>query len=240
MDTTGKSVSLLVIISVIAVITAGWIQTNYEPQRTGNILLGLSIAALVFVAVAELFKDTANIDDNSAGPEISGRQLGVQAIVGVLLSIIPIVLSIITPFSIGLPSVNLSVVGQSIIRILIAPIVEEVFFLGTAIMVYYVALLLTKQRFAAIPITLVMVSATFSLYHWLAYGATFLVSGAFVGAAVFRFLTLLIVLAACFFADEESGFSVSSVAPVIITTIVMHMAFNAFITIRSLSVVGVA
>lgn len=223
---------LLLTFAIVCIVLGGWVVANYEPVRTGNILVALALlgSALLFITI---LLDT---DDAGEGPEITKGEIGVQFLGGIFGGIIPIVLSLFTPLTLVMPIVALSVVGKVLVSILIAPPIEEFFFLMLACAFYAVMLKMTDSKGISILSTLLVVPLAFAFYHWYAYGATLLVSGAFIGAAVFRLLTLLIVLLVS--STEEIGFSVETVAPVIIATTMMHMVYNIFILGSSLSVVG--
>ena len=235
----GKAILVLAIIGVIGIAAGGWILANYEPQRTGNILVGLGVGGFIMAVLASPLKESIDVDDDSEGPEVSGGNIFAQVIGGFLFSIIPILLSVFTPLSIGIPVISYSVAVQGIVSIAIAPIIEELFFLTLAIIVYYLSLRVTGNRPIAIVFTLITIPAVFAAYHWVAYGATFLVGTAFIGAAIFRAITLIIILAVAAVADEgEVGFSTETVAPVIISLIIMHAVFNAFAFVSGLSKLG--
>jgi len=240
MEEQGKAIAILVIIGLVGVAAGGWILANFEPQRTGTILLGFALGGLIMGALAGPLKEVLEVNDEAAGPEITGSNIGAQFIGGFLLSIVPIILSVFTPLSIGLPELQLSIgiAVRAIVSIVIAPIVEELFFLTLAIVLYLLIMKFTDLKPIAITGTMIVISVLFAGYHWVAYGATFLVGGAFIGAAVFRFLTLMIVIIVSAAAEEEVGFTAESVAPVIISLIIMHSMFNGFVFAQALSIVG--
>ena len=234
-EDTGANL-LMFTVAIFCIVLGGWVIANYEPQRTGIIFVALALLGLLLLMFGVFSDGILNIDDDSEGPEITKGELGVQAVGGIFAGIVPIIISLVTPLSIGLPIIALSLSGKIFVSVFVAPPIEEFFFLMLAIAIYKLSMKSTDEsRGISIAITLLVVPVVFAAYHWFAYGATWLVAGAFIGAAVFRLLTLLIVLAVSA-ADGEPGFSVQTVAPVILVVIIMHMLYNAFIFAKTLSI----
>lgn len=237
-----KDILLLSILGILNVAGTGWILTNYvsddsDPHAVGIKIFGLAVFGMIlflFNVVADVFlKWSADVD----APEIDGAEVGGQAIGGFFGGVVPILLSIFTPLSMTVPVLPFSTVGNFLISTLGSPPVEEFGFLMLAVALYLVIFRATKSKALAILAVLVIDPALFALYHWWAYGETLLVSGAFLGAAVFRELTLLLVLGVSG-AAGDTGFSLEAVAAVIIATIFMHFDFNGFTYVKGLSIVG--
>lgn len=208
-----------------------WYVSSFQPVKVGVFFLAVSITTLVVVLLSDKLFEAVKYDDDAGGFEITLPQSAYQFVAGSFLGLIPIVLSILTPLSITLPTVQLSVSGQALTSIIVAPLIEEPAFLfAVPVLLVAVAYAITKSKGASLTISFLGTCAIFSLCHWAAYGASALVSAQFLGAAVFRAITLLIVLGASA-AEGDIGFGTNSAASVIIATIVMHAMFNAYVLI---------
>ncbi len=232
---------LIAVLAVICIIAGTWMTTNYEPQRVGVIFTVLGAVVLLGALLEkQLLEITGAEAPDDGDAEINP---GRQAIGGIALGLIFILVGVFSAFSITIPHGSLStahgglaVAGEALISILGAPLLEEPFFLFfLPLVIFALAYKFTNNHSVSILLVLLLVSVIFALYHWIAYDASTLTAGAFFGAAIFRFITLLLVV----LVSKGEGFSTGTVAPVIITAIIMHIMFNAFLYGKSLSIVGV-
>lgn len=239
MNISGKQ--LLVVISILGLLGGLWLLTNYEPQRIGEILTGLSAASLIVVlAAGPLARSLGNTQSaDGAGIVDIRRSLGLGIAFGVILLFLSTVVNLtlvipVVTYSVG-ASKFLAVTAQGFITVLVAPIIEEVFFLFVIPFVIYSLLYAKiKSNAATIAITVVLSSAAFALFHYYAYGASLLLSGAFLGAALFRLITLLIVV----LRGGTHGFTIGDVTPTILSAIIMHAIFNFAVFTKYLVVSG--
>ena len=91
-------------------------------------------------------------------------------------------------FALGFPSLPVSIgaVTSFLVVGLVAPVVEEAVFRG-------VALPILMQRFGKF-VALFLSALVFAGFHWLVYGASLSVSGAFIGAGIFGILAGFLAL----------------------------------------------
>lgn len=224
----GKSNLLIGSIAILGIIGGGWLLTNYKPITFGLIFTILSSVGLMVAVLARPIGRFFSVDvpDDGGGGLALGKQLGLS-----FLGVVPIILFLTFSLSIGVPALTLSVLTNTLITVFLAPIVEEVFFLF--VVPFLVGMYLRKLGIAGFILNLLVSSFIFSVYHWLAYGATFLVGGAFIGAFVFRLLTLIVVA----WIAKSTIYVPATVGRGIVTAILMHFMFNAFIVVNKLVIV---
>lgn len=136
-------------------------------------------------------------------------------LLGLLFGTIFIVANIFTGISIGLPSLPAQVVGKYGIVSVLAPIFEEAGFRGV--------LLFLTGGFGLIPLYLINI-ITFSLFHYVAYGASLAaMSASFIGAGLFAAFAVFVTL------------RYKSILPAIIT----HAIFNTFLLTKYFVLVAI-
>jgi membrane protease YdiL (CAAX protease family) len=218
---------LLGSISFLGIIGSGWVLTNYSPKSIGNILVVLSVIAFIF---SLLYKQIGAFFQQSFSDAGAPLRLKLQFLLGGLLGFIPIVLSLAFSLSIGTPSLSVNENIRYIIVVFLAPIVEESFFLF--VVPFFLARLLQRYGVVGFVVNLFLSSFIFAIYHWLAYGAVFGLSSAFIGAFVFRLITLVMVS----LLSRSTQFTPLDVARGIVIAVIMHFMFNGFIETMKLLV----
>lgn len=227
---TGKAI--IGMVSILGMIGGGWLITNYEPLSVGVIAFALSLVALVVAVsaglIARFFNTSLPSSDGAIGLK---KQVWSSLLVGV-----PIGLNSAFGFTIGVPTLALSIATQSILTIFVFPAVEEVFFLFAV--PFLLSLLLRKQGLFGVFLVFILTSAIFSAYHWAAYGRTTLVAGVFMGAFLFRLLTLIVVAWLSGAALRDLKFTPGQVGKGIVAAYLMHVIFNAYTITQSLSIIA--
>jgi hypothetical protein len=137
---------------------------------------------------------------------------------GIIYGLIFVLANLSTGFSIGLPLWALSASSsiRSVVVIGLAPIVEDLFFLLVLVLTYYI---FKKNKIAA----LIATSILFGVYHLVAYQGQI---GSLISAMVFRAAVVLIYWSRK--ADFGNLFNTQTVS-VLVSVIIMHAVFNAFI-----------
>ena len=231
------SVSGRIIIGIIALlglVIGAWYATNYQPQRVGVIFTLLSLATIVVLFLERAICSYFGQPYDGGEATLTARSVLVQIVLGLAFGFGIVFLSSRTGLSIGLPSVQQSIGGMAFTSIIGAPIIEEPFFrFVVPFLLYLIFSKVTGSRWAGAVISLFASAVLFALYHWAAYGATLLVSGAFVGAGIFATLLLLAQLV-----WNAGRFSSKSASVLIIAFVVSHAVFNAYIYARPFFIAG--
>lgn len=231
-------------LSIIGVIAGYWVYVTFAPSYVGIIFAGMCFISLIVAVLARpIGSALGNTGASANSPDL---RVGQQLILGIIFGLFFIALAYLTPFAIGVPTVSYAVssssspfsaIGPSIVQTVIAPISEELFFFFVIPFLLYSLLMgWLRSRPGAVALTIILTSSLFALYHFRAYGATLLLSGAFIAAGSFRLVVLLIagIRGRAF----SIGFEPASVAPVLLTAILMHVSFNIAVVAKALVVTG--
>jgi len=142
---------------------------------------------------------------------------------GVGIGIIFIVINRLTQsiFSLGLPTLPQQVIGGVMVGIIVAPILEEIFFRG---LIYSVLKEATRSKWTAI----IGQAVAFSMFHFLAWTGGFYaglgtMSGAFISAGIFGIIAQIIV-------NKTDS---------LVGSIIAHMIFNTFLLAGTFLVIAV-
>lgn len=226
--------AVLGIFAGLGVLTGLWYLVNWTPQRLGIIFTAISAITLLVLLLEKPLSNYFGQPVDNGDTQVTPGQILLQVVLGVFLGGLVVFLSSSTGLSIGLPTVSASITGQAFTSTIVAPLIEEPFFrFAVPFLLFLIFAKVTGNRWAGAGISLILSSIVFAVYHWLAYGATLLVTGAFVGAATFGFLLLFIELV-----RNKGVFSSRSASVLIITFFLTHMIFNTFIYLKPLFIAG--
>lgn len=151
-----------------------------------------------------------------------------NSLLGLFYSIVFIFANLLTSFSIALPIISLSMEStiRAVVVVGLAPIIEELVFLLVLCLLFIVF----KRR--VLPAFLVT-GGLFGLYHLLAYQAEV---GAMISALIFRLIICIIYYVRKSRLDNPFDFNTTST---LISVIILHAAFNAWILNKSFGFVVV-
>jgi hypothetical protein len=235
-----RGILLISGLSVVGIILGYWVYVTFAPSYVGAIFTGMCVISLLVAALAKPIGAALGNNDTGGTPDLDLKK---QLLLGGLFGLAFILLASFSPFAIGIPNVQysvggnqfLAVTGPSVVKTVVAPLSEELFFLFVIPFLLYSLLFgYLRSKSGSVALTILLSGVIFALYHYKAYGGTLLLSAAFLAAGGFRVIVLIIdgVKGSAF----KRGFSPASVAPTIVTAIVMHALFNVAVVVKGLVV----
>lgn len=184
--------SRAIMLLIAGLILAAWIQINYSFE-TGAIYITMMLISIFIYLIA----DKLGIIKGVGGPILTlfgiDKNPVVDSIIGVIGGFLFICAMESTSLTMGLPppmypltsfAEQISIVSDLIVRSVLAPIGEEMFFCG-------IFLWFTRKNVKYFTPAVIIVSLAFAAFHYTRYGAD--IPAAYVGAFLFRFIMCYLV-----------------------------------------------